>query len=73
MIYSNNMKDIKVMDSIRDSIESRLAFSPLEHFANAVEDTRMKRGGVSIRDIAKCFKAQFDEAELQSLINELQK
>ena len=69
------MKDIKVIDTIREMQEEEMFYrtaTPVMLFAEAVADTRMEKGGVSIRDIAKCFKAQFDEAELKSLISELQ-
>ena len=69
------MKDIKVRDTLRE-IEKEEEFyryaTPVMLFAEAVADTRMEKGGVSIRDIAKCFKKQFDNAELESLVKELQ-
>jgi len=68
-------KDIKVRDTMRELLEDLSIFDarfhqPVGFFAEAVAFTR-KEPVVSIRDIAKCFKAQFDEAELESLINEL--
>ena len=68
--------DIKVIDTLKEIEASEKwwneAHSPVEFFAEAVAITRNEIGGVSITDIAKCFKAQFDEAELQALIKELQ-
>ena len=46
---------------------------PLGLFAEAVAMTRQEETGVSIQDVARCFKHQFDEAELESLIKELRK
>ena len=69
------MKDIKVMDSVREFVESKLQekpYHPLAFFAESVALTRQEPG-VSIEDIGKCFRAQFDEAELSSLIHELNK
>ena len=45
---------------------------PVGFFAEAVAYTR-KEPGVSIEDIGKCFRAQFDEAELLALTHELTK
>ena len=47
--------------------------SPVSLFAEAVYMTRMECHGVPILDIAKCFRKQFDEAELENLIVELTK
>lgn len=71
------MNDIKVMDTLKEMEKDLFTFDarykyPLGFFAEAVDFTR-KEPGVSIQDIAKCFKHQFDEAELKSLIKELQK
>lgn len=46
-------------------------FHPLAFFAEVVAMTRQERTAVSIEDIAKCFRYQFDEAELDTLITEL--
>lgn len=70
------MNDIKVMDTLREMEESERYImntyyhSPLMFFAEAVALSR-KEPGVSIKDIAKCFKKQFDTAELESLVKEL--
>jgi hypothetical protein len=67
------MQDIKVIDSIRDFVESKMGekpYHPLSFFAESVALTRQEPG-VSIEDIAHCFKAQFDFEEVQSLIREL--
>ncbi len=68
------MKDVKVVDTI-DKLNykehARVLF-PVGFFAEAVEFTRQEPG-VSIEDIAKCFRHQFDEEELKSLIRELSK
>jgi len=45
----------------------------INNFANALEDARNERTGVSIEDIAKCFRYQFAEEELVAFINELSK
>jgi hypothetical protein len=45
-------------------------YHPLSFFAESVALTRQEPG-VSIEDIAHCFKAQFDFEEVQSLIREL--
>lgn len=45
----------------------------INNFANALEDARSETLGVSIEDIGKCFRYQFDEAELVAIINELNK
>ena len=71
-------KDIKVMDTIKKMEEEQGIFNaryvnPLAFFAECVGMTRQESTGVSIEDIAKCFKAQFDEVELKSLIKELNK
>lgn len=68
------MKDIKVIDTIKELVyldKARSKF-PVGFFAEAVAYTR-KEPGVSIKDIANCFKAHFDESELESLITELKK
>ena len=44
---------------------------PIALFAEAVAMTRMECHGVAIADIAKCFKAQFDNEEIAALIREL--
>ena len=62
------------MDSIKEFVESKLnepPYHPLAFFAESVALTRQEPG-VSIRDIAKCFKKQFDKEELKSLLIELQ-
>lgn len=66
------MKDIKVRDTIEELqyLEYAIKKFPIGFFAEAVAFTR-KGSGVSIHDIALCFKAQFDEAELSTLIKEL--
>ena len=68
-------KDIKVIDTLRAFVESEerldLPFHPLAVFAEAVAMTRQESTGVSISDIAKCFKGQFDEEEIKQLIREL--
>lgn len=68
-------KDIKVFETFGQILEDqewwRGKHSPIEFFAEAVARTRMETGGVAIKDIAKCFKAQFDEEEIKSLIREL--
>lgn len=68
------MNDIKVGDTIEEMkyLEHAREKFPLGFFAEAVAYTR-KEPGVSIEDIAKCFKFQFDKAELESLIKELSK
>ena len=70
------MKDIKVFDDLNAMMADQKwwgeAHSPVEFFAEAVARTRNEgKKGVSIKDIARCFKAQFDEAELSALIHEL--
>jgi hypothetical protein len=45
----------------------------LPFFAEAVGMTRKEATGVSIEDIGKCFRKQFDEVELSQLIHELNK
>ncbi len=69
------MKDTKVIDTLKGLEEDTFVFDarfkhPLGFFAEAVAFTR-KEPGVSIQDIAKCFKFQFDKAELESLVKEL--
>lgn len=68
-------KDTKVMDTLKAIQEDNEWWagkhSPIGFFAEAVARTRMETGGVSIEDIAKCFKAQFDSEELKVLINQL--
>ncbi len=68
------MNDIKVIDTLKemDYIEKARLNFPVGFFAEAVAYTR-KEPGVSIEDIGKCFRAQFDEAELSALIHELNK
>jgi hypothetical protein len=68
------MRDIKVIDSLYQANHRDYHHvSRVERFANAVEDTRNEGTGVSIEDIAKCFRYQFDKAEIKSLITELSK
>lgn len=75
------MKDIKVIDTLRDieKDEARLQrnatlpFHPLAFFAEVVAMTRQEETAVSIEDIAKCFRHQFDRDELLALIHELNK
>ena len=67
--------DTKVFDTLGQIMEDqewwRGKHSVIEFFAEAVARTRLETGGVSIRDIARCFKAQFDASELQALVQEL--
>lgn len=75
------MKDIKVIDTLREieAEEARiqqiatLPFHPLTFFAEVVGMTRLEETAVSIEDIAKCFRHQFDRDELSALIRELSK
>ncbi len=68
-------KDIKVIDTLREIEQSEknasLPFHPLAFFAEAVAMTRREKTGLPIVEIAKCFKMQFDEAELKAFIREL--
>jgi len=68
------MKDIKVKDTLEkmNYLDWAREKYPLGFFVEAVVFTRQEKG-VSIEDIAKVFKAQFDEAELEALIKELTK
>ena len=67
------MNDIKVWDTIKDLEDEAQALStPLGFFAEAVAISR-REPGVSIENIGKCFRFQFDEAELTALIKELNK
>ena len=74
-----NMQDKKVIATLKEMEvqEGYLLGTYYEHpklfFAEAVARTRLEGSGVAIADIAKCFKKQFDEAELESLIRELNK
>ena len=66
----------KVIDELRAMIEDREWWngihSPVEFFAEAVARTRNEGDtGVSIKDIARVFKAQFASEELEALIREL--
>jgi len=71
--------DIKVIDTLKEIQEDQAWWagkhSPIEFFAEAVARTRQENQemGVSIKDIARCFKAQFSEEEVVALINELNK
>ena len=71
-----DIRDIKVMDTLKEMIEAeeslKKPFHPLAFFAEVVGSTRQESTGVSISDIAKCFRYQFDESELKALIKELQ-
>ena len=69
------MKDIKAMDTLKEFLElkSPMPFHPLAFFAEAVAMSRQEKTGVSIEEMGKCFRYQFDEAELSSLISELNK
>lgn len=60
------------MDTIRDYYQKEDPSYLLALFAEAVAITRRK-SGVSIEDIGKCFRYQFDEEELSMLIHELNK
>jgi len=67
------MKDRKVMDDIREFVESKLnepPYHPLAFFAESVALTRQEPG-LSIHEIGRVFKAQFDKDEIQALIKEL--
>ena len=72
------MQDKKVIESLREMDEQDVYnlttyhTNPLLFFAEAVSLTR-KEPGVSIEKIALCFRHQFDESELSSLIHELNK
>jgi len=72
-------KDIKVINTLKEIQADQEWWngrhSPIEFFAEAVARTRQENRemGVSIVDIAKCFKAQFAEEEVVALINELNK
>ena len=72
------MKDKKVIETLRE-MEQEDAYmlnlhrrSPLLFFAEAVAISR-KEPGVSIEEIGKCFRYQFDEEELFNLRRELKK
>ena len=76
MINLNNMKDKNIGETLAAILDDQEWWNgkhnPVEFFAEAVSRTRNEGvTGVSIKDIAKCFKAQFDEAELSALIHEL--
>ncbi len=64
------------MDTLREMKENEAYLlgtyymNPLLFFAEAVALTRQEPG-VSIADIAKCFKKQFDDAEIATLVYEL--
>jgi hypothetical protein len=59
------------MTQVEKWLECGCPTSRIALFAEAVGMTRQKCHGMSIGDIAKCFKAQFDAKELQALISEL--
>ena len=69
------IKDIKVVDTLKKLQDDEKWWnephSAIEFFAEAVSLTRDEKTGVSIKDISRCFKAQFDKAEIESLIDEL--
>jgi len=73
------MKDIKVLETFKEIMDDQEWWAgkhhPIEFFAEAVARTRQEdiSKSVSIENIAKCFKAQFDEAEIIALIKELNK
>ena len=67
--------DKKVIEELaRFYVEANIEkpFHLLGAFAEIVALSRQEPGG-AIEDIAKCFRYQFDEAELASLIKELSK
>ena len=68
------MNDVKAIDELaKFYVEAHTEgkpYHPLAFFAEAVALTRAEPG-VSIVDIAKCFKAQFSTEELESLIANL--
>jgi hypothetical protein len=69
-------KDIKVIDTLNEIYTDQVWWAgkhnPIEFFAEAVARTRIEGpAGVSIENIAKCFKSQFDASELSTLIKEL--
>lgn len=67
------MNDIKVIDTLREMQREESQKDPVYHaLAFFAESIAIARNDVPIEDIAKCFKAQFDEAELKALIKELQ-
>ena len=66
---------MKVIDTLKEIAEEESYFEGLHHapilfFAEAVALSR-KEPGVSIEEIGKCFRHQFDEAELSALIHQL--
>lgn len=71
------MKDIKVIDTLRElaqaELNANMPLHPVAFFAECLAVSRREESGISIEDIAKCFKAQFDGPELKSLIVELKK
>ena len=73
----DTQKKERIIDTLKKILEDEKwwqnAHHPIEFFAEAVAQTRNEKNGVSIEDIAKCFRAQFDESELASLIKELSK
>lgn len=62
------MNDIKVIETLREMHLPIPDYHPLAFFA---ESLALARKDVPIEDIARCFKAQFDKAELEALIKEL--
>ena len=72
------MQDKKVIESVREMeredeyIQMAYHHSPLLFFAEAVAMSR-REPGVSIEEIGKCFRHQFDASELSALIHELNK
>lgn len=71
------MNDVKVMDTLNQIEEDEkyfknLHYTPVLFFAEAVALSRGEPG-VSIEEIGKCFRHQFDESELECLVAELNK
>lgn len=66
------MDSLREMEVADDYVLIAYHTQPVLFFAEAVALSR-EQPGVSIEEIGKCFRAQFDEAELSSLIHELNK
>lgn len=54
-------------DTIREAILTEV------NLANAIYETRKESGGLSLQEVAEVIKEEFDESEVEALVNNLKK
>lgn len=55
-----------------ETLELDFTETPVDFFSDVVAGTRNEITGVSIEEIAECFKEHFEKEEIEALIKSLQ-